>query len=102
VLSINYVDGNVRTDQLPSVPDWINGPPPSADTPEITLAATTSYIDTNTAAKDTTHQGKLYHLSLPNTRPDTPIQSITLPYLGSTFTSACTTPTLHIFAIATS
>jgi len=100
-LSINYTDDNTRGDQLPSVPDWTVPPPPTG-TPGITLAATTAYVDTNTAAKDTTTQAKIYHLSLPNLRPDVPIQSVTLPYLGSTFTNACTTPTLHIFAIATS
>ncbi|GAA1955712.1 hypothetical protein GCM10009798_13690 [Nocardioides panacihumi] len=108
-LSMNHIDpanpdGDLMITDTPihAVPDWLNGTTPVGDT-QVTLAVRLPYYDTGTTTS-TAKQPALYHLRVP-VKPgyeDKPIKSITLPSLGSNFTQACTTPTLHVFAITTS
>jgi hypothetical protein len=104
-LTVNFADGTNSNTQLPAVPDWTIGTPPPANTPGITLAATLPYRDVGTA-QDTAHPVYLYHLRLPTQwsdgTPDSNVVSYTLPNLGSSFTEACNTPTLHVLAATTS
>lgn len=87
-----------RSANVPSVPDWLNGTPPTGD-PTITLAATLDHADAGTTP--TTRQPNLYHLKIYTQLPQDHLHSITLPNLGSNFTDVCTTANLHILAITT-
>jgi hypothetical protein len=98
-LTINYDDGDYRSDTIPRITDWLQAPPSTYPT-RVTLAATLPYRDVGTTP-DRAHPASIYHLHLTNSRPSAAIQSITLPNLGSTFTG-CTNPTLHILTMTTS
>jgi hypothetical protein len=108
-LSMNHVnpanpDGEllITDTMISSVPDWKSGPT-SVNDPQVTLAATFDHYNQGTT-QHTDVQSKLYRLKVP-VKPGyeaMPIRSVTLPSLGTNFTESCTTPGLHVFAVATS
>jgi len=83
---------------VPAVPSWLASP--SSSPPDITAAVTLDGRILGTTADSS--KPTIYHLHLTNPFTERTIESVTLPNLGSTFTDACNTPTLHILAMTTS
>jgi hypothetical protein len=91
---------------LPSVGLWTDpatGPVAAQDNiGGVSAAATFDYVDAN-GVKDTTHQATIYHVRflVPALRAGLPLESVTLPDLGSTFTKTCDRANLHVLALTT-
>ena len=111
-LTMNFQDPDnpgqhLTSDQmLPSVGLWTSpaaGPvAPSDNIGGVSPAATFDYVDSG-GAKNTTYQATIYHVTflVPGLWVGLPLESVTLPDLGSTFTKTCDRPNLHVLALAT-
>ena len=97
-MTINFADGAYRQTQLPTVPNWTDAAP--ANTSDRKLAVALPYMLVGTA-KDS-RSPKLYHLRIATQLSDDNVVSIVMPNVGSNFTNACNTPTLHVLAMSTS
>lgn len=101
-VSLNFTDGNYTQTPTPAVPDFLTGTITTAPDQQahLTLATTLAYSRKGTTTVST-DQPNLYHVAIPTNYDQAPVQSITLPYLGSDLSETCHTANMHIFAITT-
>jgi hypothetical protein len=91
---------------LPSVGLWTDPPTgpaaPSDNTGGVSPAATFDYLDVG-GVKNTTSQATIHHATflVPGWRAGRPLESVTLPDLGSPFAKTCDRPNLHVLALTT-
>lgn len=110
-LGINHTGGDtepilIRNRALPSVPSWLGYsdlPTPTPPGATVTRALELPFY-TVSGDRRTTSKPYLYHLKVPVHPGDEtrPIESITLPSLGTKFTHECDSAALHVYAIAVS